>query len=60
MEIAHRAAALNFFKLGRYKEAMQSFKDCISVYEDLKEGKLLQESKSKRTMQITLHTEVDH
>ena len=30
------------------------------MYEDLKAGKLLQESKSKRTMQITLHTEVDH
>ena len=60
MEIAHRAAALNYFKLGRYEEALKSFKDCISVYEDLRAGKLLQESKSKKTMQITLHTEVEH
>ena len=41
MEIAHRAAALNYFKLGRYEEALKSFKDCISVYEDLRAGKLL-------------------
>ena len=33
MEIAHRAAALNFFKLGRYEEATKSIRDCIEVYE---------------------------
>ena len=41
MEIAHCAAGLNAFKLGRYKEALKSFRDCIGVYEELKASKIL-------------------
>ena len=42
MEIAHYASGLNFFKLGRYKEAAVAFRDCIKVFEQLKADKILQ------------------
>ena len=31
-ELAHEGAALNLFKLGRYKEAAESIRACIDIY----------------------------
>lgn len=47
-DLAHRACALNLFKLGNYREAIKSIRQSIQIYESLKDAQLAKELEAKR------------